>query len=192
MFKVMLDFRKTLLEAFTPDTLNTTAGDAMMLLILIEATRAKRGIEVGTNAGYGAIHMGIGFERTGGRLYSVEIDPHKAEAARQNLEKAGLEKIVTVIEGDALTIMPTLEGQFDFVFIDARKTDYLKYLRILEPKLEGGATVVADNVIACAEEMMDFLEYVQSSPDYDTVIIRASMEKNDGMSVSCKAASEPA
>ena len=158
----------------------------MMLRILIEATRAKRGIEVGTNAGYGAINMGIGFERTGGRLYSVEIDPRMAEAARQNLEKAGLERTVSVIEGDALTALAALEGQFDFVFIDARKKDYLKYLRILEPKLERGATVVADNVVVYAQEMPDFLEYIQSSSDYDTVIIRASMEKNDGMSVSFK------
>jgi predicted O-methyltransferase YrrM len=186
MFKVMLEVRKTLLATFPPDSLNTTAGDAMMLRILIEATRAKRGIEVGTNAGYGAINMGIGFERTGGRLYSVEIDPRMAEAARQNLEKAGLERTVSVIEGDALTALAALEGQFDFVFIDARKKDYLKYLRILEPKLERGATVVADNVIGCAEDMPDFLEYIQSSSDYDTVIIRASMEKNDGMSVSFK------
>ncbi len=186
MFKVMLEIRKTLLETFPPDTLNTTAGDAMMLRIMVEATRAKRGIEVGTNSGYGAINMGIGFERTGGHLYSVETDPRKAEAARQNLEKAGLERTVTVIEGDALTVMPALEGQFDFVFIDALKKDYLNYLRILEPKLERGAMVVADNVIACAEDMPDFLEYIQSSSDYDTVIIRASMEKNDGMSVSFK------
>jgi predicted O-methyltransferase YrrM len=182
----MLEIRKTLLETFPPDTLNTTAGDAMMLRIMIEATRAKRGIEVGTNSGYGAINMGIGFERTGGRLYCLEIDPRKAEVARQNLGKAGLETTVTVVEGDALTVMPDLEGQFDFVFIDALKKDYLKYLRILEPKLERGAMVVADNVIACAEEMPDFLEYIQSSSDYDTVIIRASMEKNDGMSASFK------
>lgn len=182
----MIEIRKTLLETFPPDTLNTTAGDAMMLRIMIEATRAKRGIEVGTNAGYGAIHMGIGFERTGGHLYSVETDTRKAASARQNLEKAGLARTVTVIEGDALTVMPALEGKFDFVFIDALKKDYLNYLRILEPKLERGAMVVADNVIVCGEDMPDFLEYIQSSPDYDTVIIRASMEKNDGMSVSFK------
>src|ERR1019366_394508 len=49
--------------------------DAMMLRILIESRGAKRGVEVGGNVGYGAINMGIGFERTAGRLYSLEIDP---------------------------------------------------------------------------------------------------------------------
>ena len=49
-----------------------------------------------------------------------------------------------------------------------------------------GAVVVADNVIRSANAMQDFLDYVQNSPDYNTVIIRASMEKNDGMSISYK------
>jgi predicted O-methyltransferase YrrM len=57
---------------------------------------------------------------------------------------------------------------------------------VLEPKLKPGAVVVADNVIKSAKAMEDFLDYMQNSPDYDTVIIRASMEKNDGMSVSYK------
>ena len=90
------------------------------------------------------------------------------------------------MEGDALKTLPTLEGKFDFVFIDARKQDYLKYLKLLEPKLKPGAVIVGDNVIRSARAMQDFLDYIQESPDYDTVIIRASMEKNDGMSVSYK------
>ena len=90
------------------------------------------------------------------------------------------------MEGDALKLLPTLEGQFDFIFIDALKKDYLKYLKAIEPKLARGAVVVGDNVIKSARSMPDFLEYVQTSPDYDTVIIRASEEKGDGMSISYK------
>ena len=54
---------------------------------------------------------------------------------------------MTVINGDALKTLPALEGEFDFVFIDANKPDYLKYLKAIEPKLKKGAVVVADNVI---------------------------------------------
>jgi predicted O-methyltransferase YrrM len=108
------------------------------------------------------------------------------QAARQNLEKVGLSKVVTVLEGDALKVLPTLEGQFDFIFIDALKPDYLKYFKILEPRLTPGATIVADNVIEYERQMKDFLDYIQNSPNYDTVIIRASLQKNDGMSVSFK------
>jgi caffeoyl-CoA O-methyltransferase len=179
-------FRKQYLEGFPWTTANTTAGDAMMLRVLVESRNAKRGVEVGTNTGYGAINMGIGFERTGGQLTTIEIDPRTAATARSHLAKVGLDKVVTVVEGDALKVLPTLPGTFDFVFIDASKPDYLKYLKALEAKLKPGAVIVADNVIDYARQMGDFLEYVQSSPLYDTQIIRASMQKNDGMSVSYK------
>ena len=178
--------RKALLAKFPRTHLSTTPGDAAMLRILIEASGARRGIEVGVEQGFGAIHMGMGFERTGGRLYSIEIDPARVLEARRNIEKAGLEKTVSVIEGAALKVLPKLKGRFDFVFIDAEKPDYLKYLKTVEDRLKVGAIVVADNVIVHADAMVGFLDYVRKSPKYDTVIIRASMEKNDGMSVSCK------
>jgi len=180
------EFREQFIKNFRRTGLNTTVGDAMMLRILVESAEAKRGVEVGSFNGFGAINMGIGFERTGGHLYTLEIDPHSVKECRENLKKVGLENTVTCIEGDALRTLPTLKGEFDFVFIDALKSDYLKYLKIIEPKLVPGAVVVGDNVIRSARAMQDFLDYIQNSPDYDTVIIRASMEKKDGMSISYK------
>ena len=180
------EFRKAFLEKFSRTSLNTTPGDAMMLRILIESRVAKRGIEVGAASGFGAMNMGMGFERNGGHLFSLEIDPRRAEETRQNLEKVGLQKTVTVLQGDALKTLPTLEGEFDFIFIDALKSDYFKYLKAIEPKLKRGAVIVADNVIASARAMPDYLEYVQTNPNYETVIIRASEEKHDGMAISYK------
>jgi predicted O-methyltransferase YrrM len=180
------EFRKNFLDNFKRIGLNTTPGDAMMLRILISGARAKRGIEVGAASGFGAMNMGIAFERNGGHLYSLEIDPKWVAVTRENIAKIGLEKTVTVIEGDALKTLATLDGQFDFIFIDAAKQQYLKYLQTIEPKLKPGALVVADNVIKSARAMQDFLTYIQTSPNYETVIIRASEEKDDGMSVSVK------
>ena len=184
--KMSDEFRKRFIKNFQRTSLNTTEGDAMMLRILAESAGVKRGLEVGSANGFGAINMGIAFERNGGHLYTLEIDPQSVKECRENLKKVGLEKTVTCIEGDALKTLPTLEGEFDFVFIDAVKRDYLKYLKIIEPKLKPGAVIVGDNVIRSARAMRDFLDYIQESPKYDTVIIRASMEKNDGMSVSYK------
>ncbi len=184
--KMSPEFRKQFLESFHRTSLNTTPGDAMMLRILVEASGAKRGVEVGSASGFGAINMGIAFERTGGHLWTHDINPAAIKETRENLAKVGLENVVTAVEGDALKTLPNIEGPVDFVFIDALKRDYLKYLKILEPKLKVGAVVVADNVIQSAREMKDFLDYVQTSPDYDTVTIRASIEKNDGMTVSYK------
>jgi len=180
------EFRSRFVKNFQRTSLNTTIGDAMMLRILAESSGAKRGIEVGSATGFGAINMGIAFERTGGHLYTLEIDPQMVKECRENLKKVGLENTVTCIEGNALKTLPTLEGEFDFVFIDAVKRDYLKYFKLIEPKLKPGAVIVGDNVIRSAGAMEDFLRYIQESPKYDTVIIRASMEKNDGMSVSYK------
>jgi predicted O-methyltransferase YrrM len=184
--KMSNEFRKRFIKNFQRTSLNTTEGDAMMLRILAESAGAKRGLEVGSANGFGAINMGIAFERTGGHLYTLEIDPQSVKECRENLKKVGLENTVTCIEGDALKTLPTLEGKFDFVFIDAVKRDYLKYLKIIEPKLKPGAVIVGDNVIRSARAMEDFLRFIQESPKYDTVIIRASMEKKDGMSVSYK------
>jgi predicted O-methyltransferase YrrM len=180
------DSRGEFIKSFKRIGLNTTPGDAMLLRIMIESSKAKRGVEVGTATGYGAIVMGMGFERNGGQLTSVDIDPKMVKTARDNIQKMGLEKVVTVVEGDALKVLPKLEGEYDFVFIDALKRDYLKYLKALEPKLKPGAVIVADNVIKSEREMKDYLDYVQTSPNYHTVIIMASQEKSDGMAVSYK------
>ena len=168
--KTTTEFRNQFVKDFKRTGLNTTVGDAMMLRILVESSRLKRGVEVGSATGFGAINMGIAFERTGGHLYTLEIDPKMAKTCRENLAKVGLEKTVTCIEGDALKTMPELKGKFDFVFIE----------------LKPGAVIVGDNVIRSERAMKDFLDYIQTSPNYDTVIIRASMEKQDGMSISYK------
>lgn len=184
--KTSPEFRKQFIDNFKRTGLNTTPGDAMMLRILVEASKAKRGVEVGSASGFGALNMGIAFERTGGHLWTFDIDPTAIKETRENLEKIGLENVVTAVEGDALKTLHDVEAPIDFVFLDAVKQDYFKYLKILEPKLSPGAVVVADNTIQSARAMKDYLDYVQNSPDYDTVTIHASMEKNDGMTISYK------
>jgi len=178
--------RREFLAKFPRTPLCTTPGDAMLLRILVETRKAQRGLEVGTCLGYGAIHMGMGFERTGGQLLTVDIDPEMVRKARANLEAVGLSKTVTVIEGDALAVLPKLEGEFDFVFLDAVKTDTLKYLKAIEGKLRPGAVVVADNTIRSAAAMRDFLDYLRTSSNYLMVTVRASDEKRDGMTIAYK------
>ncbi len=178
--------RKKFLAEFSRKGLDTAPEDAQLLRILVEGTKAKRGVEVGSFKGYGAMHMGMAFERNGGHLFTHEIDPKIADECRGNLKQVGLEATVTVVTGDALQTLKDLEGTFDFVFLDAKKDDYLKYLKLVEPKLKPGAVIVADNTIRSAKAMPDYLEYVFKNPDYESVTIRASMEKNDGMTVTYK------
>jgi predicted O-methyltransferase YrrM len=178
--------REKFIREFKRTGLNTTPGDAMMLRILVESAKCKRGVEVGSATGFGAMNMGIGFERNGGQLITIDIDSDMVRKTRENLVKMGLEKTVTAVEGDALQVLPKLEGEFDFIFLDALKRDYLKYFQMLNPKLKKGAVIVADNVIRSADEMRDFLAFFESNPDYDVVTIRASIDKNDGMLIAYK------
>ncbi len=178
--------RERFLKDFNRTGMDTTPGDAMLLRILVEASGAKRGVEVGSYKGFGAINMGIAFERTGGHLDTIEIHPKTADACRENLRTVGLQDTVTCITGDALKVLPTLDGPVDFVFLDAKKSDYLRYLKALEPNLSAGAVIVADNSIRSARAMRDFLDYLDKSPDYDCLTLRASMEKKDGMTVAYK------
>ena len=98
--------RNDIIANFPRTGLNTTPEDAMMLRILVESRNAQRGIEVGSATGYGAIIMGIAFERTGGHLFTLEIDPEMVKTCNEYIRKMGLEKSVTCVEGDALKTLP--------------------------------------------------------------------------------------
>jgi len=175
--------REHFVKQFDRIGLNTAPEDAQFLRILVESTRAKRGIEVGTATGYGAMLMGMAFEKNGGKLITIDIDPDMVKAAKGNLNKMQLLETVTVLEGDALDVLPRLKDKYDFLFIDAAKRDYLKYFKAIESRMVVGSVIVADNTIRYASSMRDFLDYITNSPNYHSVTIRASDLKNDGMTV---------
>jgi caffeoyl-CoA O-methyltransferase len=154
--------------------MSTPAADTMLLRMLIQAKKSQRGIEVGTAVGFGSVNMGIGFERTGGHLYGVEISEKMVAESRANIKKAGLEKTVTIIQGDALKVLPKLEGKYDFMFIDAVKKDYFKYFKAVEDKLTPGAMVVGHNAIASGKAMQDWLDYMKKHPDWEIVMVKAT------------------
>ena len=102
--------RAEFIENFPRITKNTTPGDAAFLRIMIESSRAKRGLEIGTATGYGAILMGLGMERNGGKLWCVDVDAAMVAIARDNIQKVRLQRTVKVVEGDALAMIPRLKG----------------------------------------------------------------------------------
>jgi len=178
-----LSYRLKFINYFKRLSMNTTLEDAKFLRIIVECSHVKRGIEVGSANGFGAIHLGMGFEHNGGQLITIDINPRMVRDCRKNVKKMGLEKTVTCVKGDALKVLPKLEGKFDFIFLDAHKPDYYKYFKAIEDKLTKGAVSVADNVIRGAALMKDFLDTMENNPDYDMVSFRASDEKKDGMAV---------
>jgi len=153
-----------------------------VLVEVIRKIKPKRVLEVGTLIGYSAILMAKELEGDA-HLITIEIHPDEAEEARQNLKKAGVAATVEVIVGDAVEVIPTLGGKFDLVFVDAEKSEYLEYLRLVENKLHRGSTIVADNAGISADEMKDFLSYVRSSGNYSSKYVPMG---EDGLEVSVK------
>ena len=128
-------------------------------------------LEIGGSRGYSSIWLGAGVRYFGGRVLSLESDPAKVEAWRWNVEEAGLDETVELMEGDAFETLPQIEDVFDVVFIDAEKEDYEKLFLLARDKVEPGALVVADNVLSHAETLAAYSEARQADPTTESVTL---------------------
>ena len=116
------------------------------LELLARLCGARAILEIGTLGGYSTIWLARALP-PGGRLVTLEADPHHAEVARANLARAGLDAVVEIVEGPALETLPRLAGPFDLVFIDADKERSADYLALALDKVRPGALIVVDNVV---------------------------------------------
>ena len=119
---------------------------AQLMRVLLRAKKPKHIIEVGTNIGYSVVVMGRECDRSA-TLETIELDRNTLAVAKRFVGEASLDCNVVFHQGAALDVLPTLEGPFDFVFIDCVKTEYGDYLDALWPKLERGAMIVCDNLL---------------------------------------------
>jgi predicted O-methyltransferase YrrM len=160
-----------------------SAEDGRFLRLLVATNHTKQALEIGAASGYSAIWIGMGLRETGGRLVTIEYDPQRAKEAADNVARAGYSDIVRVISGDAFKQIPKVEGQFDFVFLDAWKRDYQKFFDMVFPRMPKGGLFVAHNVLNKKSEMPDFLTTIETRPDLFSTIVAPSGE---GVSVSWK------
>lgn len=128
-----------------PD-IDVSPAQGRMLHLLARMAGARRILEVGTLGGYSTIELARALPEDGW-LVTLEIDPHHAAVARENLTRAGLADRVEVIVGPAAETLAALEGPFDFVFIDADKPSNPTYLREALRLSRPGTTIVVDNVV---------------------------------------------
>jgi predicted O-methyltransferase YrrM len=130
--------------------ISVSAAQGMFLHLMVRSLRARRVLELGTLAGYSGIWMARGLEE-GGRLVTCELDPHHAEVAGANFERAGVAGRVEQRVGPGSQSLDALAaegaGPFDLVFIDADKGGYAGYLRQVLPMVRPGSVIVADNVV---------------------------------------------
>jgi len=148
----------------------------------IRKAKPHRVLEVGTLIGYSAILMGKELDAQA-EIVTIEIHGDEAELAGKNVIRANIPAKVKIITGNAIAVIPTLEGVFDFAFIDAEKSEYYQYLTLAEDKLREGAVVFADNAGVFADQMSDYLDYVRNSGKYRSRYIQVG---GDGVEISVK------
>jgi len=189
--KILAEIEETARKEFLP-SIGPIKGK--IIEDVIKEYKPKKVLEIGTLHGYSAIlianiilsgeydNENFNSERSSTEpiLISVEKDQKLANIARKNIEKARLSEKVQVINGDALEIIPRLKSKFKFnmIFLDATKSEYLKYLQLIEKYslLNKRAVIVADNVLIYENEMKDYLDYVRNSGKYISRTTETSLE----------------
>lgn len=133
---------------------------AEVLENLVILTGAKNVLEVGTSAGYSTLHLASGAKNNNGKVYTIELLQEKIDLAKSNFQKSGLQNI-TLIEAEASKVLNDWNfGEIDFVFLDADKENYGKYLDLLLPKMKIGTIIVADNINDYGHMMEDYLQRI--------------------------------
>lgn len=144
--------------------LNITPETGEFLALLVQAVKARRVLEVGTSNGYSTLWLADSLRCSGGSVTTLELQPHKAEMARANFRRAGLDDLIALWEGDAgeyLTGAP--DGAFDLIFLDSERTSYPGWWPDLQRVLAPGGLIVVDNALSHAEEMAPFVGIVKAT-----------------------------
>jgi predicted O-methyltransferase YrrM len=163
--------------------LSVPPEDGRVFRLLTEATDAKHVVEIGTSNGYASLWFCLALRTTGGKLTTFEIDAQRASLARENFKRAGVDKLVTLIEGDAHENVTMLKESIDIVFIDADKGGYLDYLNKLLPLVRPGGLILAHNTTDAGSQMQDYLKAITTNPELETVFLH---KQTTGIGVTLK------
>lgn len=151
--------------------LNLESDAAQFISILARSSKRQRMLEIGTSNGYSTIWWAWVTTITGGHVTSIERSPEKQAMADANLKRAGLRDQVTLLLGDASEIIQSLDGTYDFVLFDADRRAAPAQLKLLLPKIESGALLLADNVLSHPDQIAKYLDAVNSLADFDHMVI---------------------
>jgi caffeoyl-CoA O-methyltransferase len=124
----------------------TGAIEGRFLELLVHGLGARRVLEIGTYSGYSALSMAAGLPPDG-RIDTCEVSEEHAAVARRYVEEAGESERITVHLGPALETLERLDGPWDFVFVDADKSNYRAYVDAVLPRLAGRGLIAIDNTL---------------------------------------------
>jgi caffeoyl-CoA O-methyltransferase len=170
------------------DALNIPKFDGQILHDIILKNGYKSALEIRTSAGPSSIWMAWAVAKTGGRLLTVEIDEGGYRTALKNFQDAGLGSFVRVRLADPISLVPTLSGPFDFVFIDADMDSCTTYSKMVLPKLRvGGCLTAHDFAPSRPRELVGtvggFYDHLRALPYLETTMVTSGA----GLAVSYKA-----
>ena len=153
-----------------------------LLAMLVYLTGARRVLEIGTFTGYSALCVAEALPEDG-RVITCEVDPEHARMAQEHIAGTPYKDRIEIRLGRALKTVASLDGPFDFAYIDAERTGYRAYLDAVLPKLAPGGFIVANNVLwkghvvdgdradADTRAIDEFNEAVAADPRLDTVML---------------------
>jgi predicted O-methyltransferase YrrM len=147
--------------------LNLERPTAELIYLLLQASRRKNVLEIGSSNGYSTIWIAAALKNCpDARFVSIEILREKLALARKNLARAGFGSSVELMEGNATDVVARLAGPFDCVFFDADRVSAPSQLRLLLPKLSDEALLLADNALSHPEEISAYKTMVEEFPDF--------------------------
>lgn len=171
-------------EAMSEFYIPVTPEAGRLLYSLVRATRPATIVEFGMSFGISAVHLAAAVRDNGtGRVVTTELSETKVAAAKQTFAETGLDDVITILEGDALSTLADVAGPVDFVLLDGWKDLYLPVLELLEPRLSPGVLVIADN--ASSADMAPYLDRVRN-PENGYVSFNFQVRDSDSMEISCR------
>ncbi|MBZ4557936.1 methyltransferase [Mycobacterium avium subsp. hominissuis] len=171
-------------DAMSEFYIPVTPEAGRLLYSLVRATRPATVVEFGMSFGISAVHLAAAVRDNGsGRVVTTELSDTKIAAAKKTFAETGLDDVITILQGDALTTLADLQGPVDFVLLDGWKDLYLPVLELLEPRLSPGVLVVADNTSAA--DTQPYLDRVRN-PDNGYVSFNFQVRDSDSMEISCR------
>ena len=155
------------------DLMLAIGGDSGRFLnMLVKAASPRLVLEIGTSVGYSTIWLAEAAQAVGGKIITLDNNPEKHTQAGENLTEAGLGGLVDLVTGDALEAITNLPGPFDFILLDAERSDYIPYFEGFHPKLAPGGLIAADNMTFPPSEFAKaYQEHVRGKPGYETIMV---------------------
>ena len=165
------------------DIPNVSEVWARFLRDLIKLTWAKRCLEIGTASGYSTINMAIELEKIDGKITTIDFSEKSLLDAKKNIEDVALGNTITQIFWNALTEIPLLEWEFDFVFIDGMKRRTKDFLELCYPKVSTWGLIIIDDVILFRDKMVGLYEFLEENNiEYNIIPV----DVNDGVAMILK------